>query len=277
MQTFAVIVKPTEAEINKTWTAQVFEPFQQTLATKFPFAAGVAASRPAPTKSARCSGPTARSPNSSTPSIGPLVVRRGDVLAPRTWADMGISWRRRRWPSFPGWIAPLGAERRGHAPQRAADACSSSSCRRWSPGATEFTIEIDGQQLRYRNTPPPWTNMVHGRIRRACRARASRAVTPDGRTVELLNEPGQFGLKRMIEAASAQAQGRRRVRTALEQRRRDRRGRPEDHQQRRPPAGAAPRSAGQGFQRPARCPTRSSGASRPRRPVAAAGWRERAQ
>ena len=32
--------------------------------------------------------------------------------------------------------------------------------------------------------------------------RGSRAVTFDGRTVELFNEPGQFGLKRMIEAAT---------------------------------------------------------------------------
>jgi type VI secretion system protein ImpL len=70
-----------------------------------------------------------------------------------------------------------------------------------APGVTEYTVEIDGQQLRYRNTPPAWTNMVHPGPQGAAGARIS-AVTFDGRTVELFNEPGQFGLKRMIDAAT---------------------------------------------------------------------------
>ena len=39
MQSFAVIIKPTEAEINKVWTAQVLQPFNQNLSVKFPFSA----------------------------------------------------------------------------------------------------------------------------------------------------------------------------------------------------------------------------------------------
>jgi type VI secretion system protein ImpL len=62
-----------------------------------------------------------------------------------------------------------------------------------APGTTEYTIEIDGQQLRYRNTPPVWTNMVYPAPQGVPGARIS-AVTFDGRTVELFNEPGQFGL-----------------------------------------------------------------------------------
>ena len=38
MQTFAVIVAPAELEVNKTWSAQVYEPFQRSLANKYPFA-----------------------------------------------------------------------------------------------------------------------------------------------------------------------------------------------------------------------------------------------
>jgi type VI secretion system protein ImpL len=69
-----------------------------------------------------------------------------------------------------------------------------------APGLTEYTIEIDGQQLRYRNTPAAWVNMVHPGPQGSSGARIS-AVTFDGRTVELFNEPGQFGLQKMIEAA----------------------------------------------------------------------------
>ena len=68
------------------------------------------------------------------------------------------------------------------------------------PGLLEYTIEVDGQQLRYKNTPPAWTNMVHPGPQGAAGARIT-AVTFDGRTVELFNEPGQFGLKRMVGAA----------------------------------------------------------------------------
>ena len=60
---------------------------------------------------------------------------------------------------------------------------------------------IPGQVLRYRNTPPAWTNMVHPSPAGASGVRIT-AVTFDGRTVELFNEAGQFGLKRMIDAAA---------------------------------------------------------------------------
>eukprot|EP01032_Pedospumella_encystans_P031944 gene31944-36065_t len=56
------------------------------------------------------------------------------------------------------------------------------------------------QQLRYRNTPAQWTSMVHPGPQGMPGARIT-AVAFDGRSVELFNEPGRFGLKRMIDAA----------------------------------------------------------------------------
>jgi type VI secretion system protein ImpL len=75
-----------------------------------------------------------------------------------------------------------------------------------APGTTEYTVDIDGQQLRYRNTPPAWTNMVHPAAQGAPGAKIS-AVTFDGRTVDIFNEPGQFGLQRMIESAAKTRKG----------------------------------------------------------------------
>ena len=69
-----------------------------------------------------------------------------------------------------------------------------------SQGATEYTIEIDGQQLRYRNTPPQWANFVWPNPQGTPGAKVT-ATTFDGRTVELLNEPGRFGLERLIATA----------------------------------------------------------------------------
>ncbi len=108
MQTFAVIVAPAELDLNKTWAAQVYEPFRKSLANKYPFApaARIEASSQ---EIGQFFGPEGLVAKFVTTSMGPLVVRRGDVLAPRTWGDMGISLSPQMVARFPGWIAPLGA------------------------------------------------------------------------------------------------------------------------------------------------------------------------
>ena len=200
MQTFAVIVAPAELEVNRTWAAQVHEPFQRSLAHKYPFtpSARIEASN---LEIGQFFGPDGLVAKFVTSAMGPLVVRRGDVLAPRTWAGMGISLSPQMVARFPGWIAPLGAG--GVAVTSSAAQTVFQVQPLPSPGMQETMLEIDGQQLRYRNTPPQWTNMVHPGPLGPPGAKIS-AVTFDGRTVELFNEAGQFGLKRMIDAASKQ-------------------------------------------------------------------------
>lgn len=196
VQTFAMIVLPSEAEINKTWQVQVVEPFQKNLATKYPFNASskVEATH---TEIGQFFGPDGVVAKFVNTSMGPLVVRRGDVLAPRTWADVGIALAPQAVSAFPGWVAPLSQNgvAANSGPQSVFQIMPAPA-----PGTTEYTIEIDGQQLRYRNTPPAWTTMTHPGPTGVAGARIS-AVTFDGRTVEIFNEPGQFGLQRMIAAA----------------------------------------------------------------------------
>jgi type VI secretion system protein ImpL len=131
-------------------------------------------------------------------TMGPLVVRRGDVLASRTWADIGVTLAPQVVSGFPGWVAPLSSNgvAAGGGPQNVFQLLPMTA-----PGVTEYTIEIDGQQLRYRNTPPAWVNMVHPGPQGASGAKVS-AVTFDGRTVELFNEPGEYGLTKLIAAAA---------------------------------------------------------------------------
>ncbi|WUR11724.1 type VI secretion system membrane subunit TssM [[Empedobacter] haloabium] len=197
MQTFAVIVGPTENEINKTWLAQVYEPFNRSLAHKYPFAPG-ARIEATQAEIGQFFGPEGLVAKFVTTAMGPLVVRRGDVLAPRTWADMGITLQPQAVQRFPGWIAAAGA---GGAVANGTSQTLFQILPLPAPGTVEYTVEIDGQQLRYRNTPPQWASMVHPGTQGMPGARIS-AVAFDGRNVELFNEPGQFGLKRMIDAAS---------------------------------------------------------------------------
>eukprot|EP01034_Spumella_vulgaris_P034794 gene34794-42914_t len=197
MQTFAVIIEPAEADLDKTWLAQVYQPFQRTLAAKYPFSpdAKIEASS---MEIGQFFGPEGLVAKFVTTAMGPLVVRRGDVLAPRTWADMGIALSPQAVSCFPGWIAPLGAGGIGAATSAAQTVFQVQPLP--APGTLEYTVEIDGQQLRYRNTPAQWTSMVHPGPQGMPGARIT-AVAFDGRSVELFNEPGQFGLKRMIDAA----------------------------------------------------------------------------
>ncbi|WP_296944918.1 type VI secretion system membrane subunit TssM [uncultured Massilia sp.] len=199
VQTFAMIVLPSESEINKTWQAQVVEPFRTSLMAKYPFAPG-SQIQATPAEIGQVFGPEGAVARFVGTTMGPLVVRRGDVLASRTWADIGITLSPQAVSGFPGWIAPLSANgvaaAADNGPQTVFQLLPLPA-----PGVTEYTIEIDGQQLRYRNTPPAWVNMVHPGPQAAGGARIS-AVTFDGRTVELFNVPGQFGLQKMIEAAA---------------------------------------------------------------------------
>jgi type VI secretion system protein ImpL len=199
MQTFAVLIPAAEAEINKTWLAQVYEPFQQSLANKYPFSPNGRVEA-ASAEIAQIFGPDGVIARFATSAMGPLVLRRGDVLAARTWADMGITLAPQMVARFPGWVAPIAA---GGVASPASAQTVFQIQPLPAPGTQEYTVEIDGQQLRYRNTPAQWASMVHPSPEGMLGARIT-AVAFDGRSVEVFNEPGQLGLKRMIDAAAKQ-------------------------------------------------------------------------
>lgn len=196
MQAYAAIIKPTENEINKTWHAQVFEPFQNTLATKYPFASSSRVEA-GPAEIAQMFGPDGTIAKFTNTTIGPLVVRRGDVFTARTWADLGINLA----PDFAAkvgrWMAPLSAS--GQAAAAPAQTVFQIQPLPAS-GTTEYSVEIDGQVLRYRNTPAQWTNFVWPNPQGTPGAKIT-ATTFDGRTVEITNHTGNFGLEKLINSA----------------------------------------------------------------------------
>lgn len=223
IQSFTVIVGPTETEVNRLWQAQVNEPFQRTLAGKYPFDAA-AKIEAAPPEIAKVFGPAGAIAKFTDEALGPLVVRRGDGVSPRTWADIGVRLRPEFSQGLAGWIAPLegaassmgGAGGTGGYGGGAAGAAGSGGASAagdavagqtsfqvlplGSPGITEYTITIDGQELRYRNGAATWTNFVWPNPSGVAGVRIT-ALTQAGRSVEILNEPGRFGLTRMFEVA----------------------------------------------------------------------------
>lgn len=203
MQAFAVIVTPTEQELNRIWAAQVYEPFSQSLGTKYPFAAD---SRVEATASeiGQIFGPDGVIARFVQTSMGPLVVRRGDTVSSRTWADMGIQLN----PAFSNNLA------RFVAAQGAAGSAAGPTNQNQTnfqlqphptPGLLEYSVEIDGQVMRYRNGQQDWINFTWPSSSGQPGAKIT-ALTTDGRSVEVANFPGQFGLEKLINSAQRNRQ-----------------------------------------------------------------------
>ena len=201
VQAFAVIVGPTETDVNRVWAAQVQEPYQQTLASKYPFdpAAKIEAG---PAEIAKVFGPDGSIAKFTNDTLTPLIVRRGDTLVPKTWGDLGLRLRPEFKAGFSSWVAPLegAAAGAGTAAAPSSSAFVFQILPQGSPGLLEYTIEIDGQRLRYRNTAADWTQFVSPNPSATPGVRIS-AITNDGRAVDILNEPGNFAVKRMGDAA----------------------------------------------------------------------------
>ena len=195
-ETFAALVPPTEAEINRTWAAQVHEPYSTGIGVRYPFdqSADVDA---AAADVARIFGPSGAVAGFNRDALGTLVIQRGNLLEPRRWAGLGITLSPELVAGYGDWVSGRDAGAEGEAitifqirPEPAV-------------GAIEYTISIDGQTLRYRNTPPVWESFQWPNPGVVAGARIT-AVTGDGRTVEVLDAPGANGFARMMQLAQVQ-------------------------------------------------------------------------
>jgi len=208
MQAFAVIVKPAEAELNRVWMAQVFEPYQRMLASKYPFDRS-SRMEAAPSEIAKVFGAEGVIAKFVEQSLGALVLKRGDGVTPRTWADMGLRLRPEFVAGLGSWVAPLSGQAAGGGGSAAAVAGGATAAAEVqtvfqilplsAQGLTEYTVEIDGQVMRYRNGAASWTHFVWPGP--GTPGVHITGMTLDGKSVEFFNESGRFGLEKMINAA----------------------------------------------------------------------------
>lgn len=209
MQAFAVLVQPAEQELNKTWHAQVALPFHEGIGAHSPFTPG-AKEEAVPADIARIFGPDGAIARFVQTALAPLVTRRGDVVTPRTWAGMGIQLHPRFADELPRYLAASGlVEGRLPAPASVARAEKAAPGRQQTrfqfqpvpaAGLQEYTVEIDGQSLRYRNGPQEWMDFIWPGDTARAGARIS-AVAADGRPADILNFPGPHGLEMLVNAA----------------------------------------------------------------------------
>jgi type VI secretion system protein ImpL len=216
IEAMGVLVEPTELELNRIWEAQVRGPFERALASKYPFDTNSKMEATVGDIS-KIFGPTGSISKFTGEALGPLVVRRGDVIDQRTWADVGIRLRPAFVTGVQQWIQPIEGPTMGSAPLMppssatgGAPAAATSAGPgqtlfqiqpQGSPGIAEYTLVVDGQSLRYRNAAADWVSMVWPNPAGVAGVRIT-AVTNDGNSLEMLNEPGQAGLQRMMDAAT---------------------------------------------------------------------------
>ena len=195
IQTFGALIPPTHNEINKVWKAQVHEPFQQTLAGKYPFApAGQIEAGTA--EISQVFGPQGSIAQFVNDSLGPLVIRRGNSLVSKQWADVGLSLSPSLMTNFAQWVAPLGQTAEGGALVTFQVLPGSAA------GFSEYSVLVGDQQLRYRNTPAQWNNFVWDSSKPNQTAKVS-VVTYDGRAIDLQSFVGQNALGQLIQSAQS--------------------------------------------------------------------------
>lgn len=199
MQAFAVVIGPAGDEVNKVWNAQVYQPFQDSLANKYPFAAN-ASVEAAAGEIAQVFGPDGAVSKFVGTTLGPLAVRRGDTLSPRTWGGVGIAFTPDFTSGVARWVAPLSGAAAGGAQASPEPQTVFQILPQPGTKTTEYTLTIDGQQLRYRNTPAQWMNFVWPNPQGTPGATLS-ATSFDGRTLQFVNEPGRYGLEKLINSA----------------------------------------------------------------------------
>ncbi|MCD9087059.1 type VI secretion system membrane subunit TssM [Stenotrophomonas sp. SY1] len=188
-QTFSALVAPTEAEVNKTWKAQVYDPFKARIGQQYPFNLNSDVDAAA-SDIATIFGASGSIANFNKEALGTLVIQRGPLLEARRWAGMGINLSAELVANYGNWVG-------GAASGAAQDTTIFEILPSPAAGAVEYTIEIDGQSLRYRNTPPQWTTMQYPNVGQIPGVKIS-AVTGDGRAVEVFNAPGTNGFKRLM-------------------------------------------------------------------------------
>lgn len=195
MQTFHALIAPTEGDINKTWAAQVYQPFQQNLAQKYPFDRNGQIQATAD-EIGQVFGPSGTIAKFTTTTLGPLVNQRGSVLTAKQWADMGITLTPALMADFPEWVAPLDQTGGSGSAQTVFQIRPQPG----SGGIRQYTININGQTLLYQNTPPSWKPFIWDASQSAPVAQVS-AVTFDGRTVSVANFTGPNALTKLFQAA----------------------------------------------------------------------------
>lgn len=200
IQAYATLIPHVEQDINRVWQAEVMVHWRG-LAGKYPFADS--ANEASMTEIAKFLKPgEGILPRFVDKQLAGLVTKRGEQLVPRTWANLGVAFN----PAFLGGITRLTAA--GNAVLQEGEGAKFELQPVPTPGLSEIVIEVDGQLLRYRNGPQPWTSFTWPNAP-ANTAQGARiqVVSFSGAATSVANFGGRLGLMRLLAQARVDEHG----------------------------------------------------------------------
>ena len=200
VQAYATLIPHVEQDINRSWQAEVMSSWSG-LASKYPFVDS--ANEASMADIAKFLKPVEGVlPRFVEKNLGGLITRRGDQLLPRTWANLGVGFN----PAFLSGVSGLMAA--GSSVLREGEGARFELQPIPTPGLSEILIEVDGQVLRYRNGPQPWTGFswpnVPGNSAQGARI---QTVSFSGVSTSVANFTGRLGLMRLLNQARVDEHG----------------------------------------------------------------------
>lgn len=207
-QSFASLITPAQEELNKLWIIQAYQPFQANLSQKYPFNSSVSLQATS-NEIGQIFGDTGSIARFVKEILDPLVIRRGYTLTSKTWKDLGISLNPQFVMNFQRYVAPINGMATGTLDQPTATPAANQSNFQFyplqNPQLLSYTIDIDGQRMLYENGIQQWVNFVWPN-RSAIPGARITAVDLQGQTHTIFDEPGEYGINRLIDSAQRKEQ-----------------------------------------------------------------------
>jgi len=204
-RSFTMLLEPTKSEINKVWQAQVYKPFNNNLASKYPFTAN-ANLEATSAEIGQFFGEDGYVAKFVNETLSPFIIRRGDQISSKIWNGAGLGLSPKFVANFGRYFTNYtGSNRASSNAVSTGSAAANQTTFQIMPlpvsGLTEYTIVVDGQQLRYRMGTQAWTTFVWPNPSRQPGA-SIRAKDYDGKDYAIFEEAGSFGVERLINSAT---------------------------------------------------------------------------
>ena len=202
-QSFEVLLTPAQDEINKLWMMQAYQPYSENLSNKYPFNTN-ASLQATSTEISQIFGESGSIARFVKDYLDPFVIRRGYTLTSKTWQDLGVGLNPQFLANFQNYVAPSNGVATGELNQPATTSVSGQSNFQFfpleNPNLQSYTIDIDGQRMVFENGVQQWVSFIWPNKGAIPGARIT-AVDLEGKTHTILDEPGEYGINRLIEGA----------------------------------------------------------------------------
>lgn len=209
-RSFESLMLPAQAEMNKLWLIQAYQPFNANLSQKYPFSSqgSLQATSQEINQIFGENGSIARFVKEH---LDPLVIRRGYSLSSKTWQDLGLNLNPVFVANFQNYVAPVNGMATGELNNTSRQAVGPNQSNfQFYPleqaHLLAYTIDIDGQRMHFENGIQQWVNFIWPNSGAIPGARIT-VIDLQGKTHTIFDEPGEYGINRLIDSAQRTQKG----------------------------------------------------------------------